>query len=109
MNQEKVTALKKAIFKDVNSSDIIPETKHRTNGDAVDVLLVKSDKLISEYQGRIYVPKKEDAFDGNGDLRIDRMLEFISEPYREYMEAPESFKSKYPAFYELMKETLEDE
>ena len=54
-------------------------------------------------------PKKEDAFDGKGDLRIDRMLEFISEPYREYMEAPESFKSKYPAFYELMKEALEDE
>ena len=108
LDLEKVNELKKELFKDIDFSDIIPRTMHKTGGEPVEVFLVKNEKLVSEYQGRIYINNPKDSFNENGELQIDRLLEFISEPYKEYMEDPKSFKTRYPAFYELLKEVVEN-
>lgn len=108
MDKKKVNELKKELFKNSEFSDIIAKTMHKTNDDPVDVFIVKNEKLVSEYQGRIYVADLDSAFDKNGEIRVDRLLEFISEPYREYMENPKSFKEKYPDFYELLKGVFEN-
>lgn len=108
LDLEKVNELKKELFKDTDFSDIIPRTMHKTGGDPVEVFLAKNEKLVSEYQGRIYIDNPKDAFNKNGELHIDRLLEFISEPYKEYMEDPDIFKTRYPAFYELLKEVVEN-
>lgn len=60
-------------------------------------------------QRRIYVKHLSEAFDADGMLRYDKLLEFVSEPYRKYKENPDIFKRKYPDFYELIKEAVEDE
>lgn len=109
LDAEKVMKLKKEVFKETELSDIIAKTMYETNGNPVSVLIVRNEKLVSEYQGRIYVEKFEDAFDEFGELRLDKMLEFVSEPYRAYMEEPETFKEKYASFYALLKEVVENE
>ena len=109
LDVEKVSELKEKLFKDAVFSDIIIKTMHKTNGEPVTVIIVKNDSLVSEYQGRIYVDNIEDAFDRDGKLRTDRLLEFASEPYRAYMEDPEGFKEKHADYYALLKGVIEDE
>ena len=109
LDAEKVSGMKEKLFKYTSISDIIIKTMHKTNGEAVTVIIVKNDSLVSEYQGRIYVENIEDAFDDEGKLRTDRLLEFASEPYRAYMEDPEGFKEKHADFYAMLEGVVEDE
>ena len=109
LSKEKVSKLKEKIFDKTTFDDIIFKTMYQADGTPVDVLIVKNDKLVSEYQGRIYVKHLSEAFDADGMLRYDKLLEFVSEPYRKYKENPDIFKRKYPDFYELIKEAVEDE
>lgn len=48
-----------------------------------------------------------EAFDNDGNLKIDMLLEFMSEPYREYMENPERLKKEYEHFYALIERVVE--
>ena len=70
------------------------------------VLLVKTDKFISDYQGRIYVDTPSQAFDKNGNIRTERMLEFVSEMFREYLENPMNLAENHPEYYALIEEAL---
>lgn len=107
-DKKEVDQLKKGIFSEAKYSDIIIKTMHQTNGDPVDVFLVKSDALLSEYQGRIYVENPTEAFDENGYLKTDLLLEFVSEIYREYMENPEKLKESHVKFYDFIERTVKD-
>ena len=70
------------------------------------VLLVKTDKFISDYQGRIYVDTPSQAFDKNGNIRTERMLEVVSEMFREYLENPMNLAENHPEYYALIEEAL---
>ena len=106
LEQKEIEKLKEDIFKDTDISDIIIETMYKTNGDPVDVLLVKNDQLVSEYQGRLYVDNPTEAFDDDGNLMMDKLFEFMSEPYREYMENPERLKKEHELFYSLIERAV---
>ena len=108
VDEKKENELKKELFKNTTFSDIMTRTMHRTGGEPIVVFLVKNENLVSDYQGRIYIDNPNDAFNAKDELQINRLLEFISEPYREYMENPKSFKARYPAFYELLKDVIEN-
>ncbi|MEE0740783.1 MAG: phage minor capsid protein [Emergencia sp.] len=106
IDRTKVEQLKEKMFKDTTMADIIQETMYDTGGNPVEVLLVKNDNLISEYQGRIYIDDMKYALDKSGKLRTDRLLEFVSESYREYMEHGEKLKQMNRELYDLIEETI---
>lgn len=57
----------------------------------------------------MYVEKVEDAFDYDLKLRYDKLKEFVSEAFREYIENPEGFKEKHPDIYNMIHEVVSDE
>ena len=72
-----------------------------------DIFLLDCPNLISEYQGRIYTDYIMDAFDEEGNFKDTLLWEFISEPFREYMEEPERLKKKSVELYNLIKGAVE--
>ena len=61
--------------------------------------------LINLYQGRIYkIKRAEDAFDKDGNLKIELLQEFFSVPYPEFVYKPKKLKKEHPEWYNLFKE-----
>lgn len=71
------------------------------------IYIVKSDKFVSGYQGRVYVDTHNDAFYEKGNLKSGLLWEFCSGLFRFYFEAPDELKTKCPEMYELIKEIIE--
>ena len=108
IDKKELDILKEKMFKDVKQKDVYPAYRHDNNGKKRLVFFVKSDNLISEYQGRIYIRSAREAFDG-GRLRTELMLEMISEGYRVYMENPELLKKKNKELYKLIERAIKDD
>lgn len=108
LDKKEVEQIKKEIFTNAVFYAIITQTMYKTNGDPVEVFLVSSDLLVSEYQGRMYIKKIDEAYHGE-NLKIERLYEFISEPYREYMVNPENLKKNHRIFYDLFERNLRSE
>lgn len=72
------------------------------SGQEHNVIYLQSDRFVSDYQGRVYVDEAADAFDDNGNVRIDKMQEFISEIFREYWKDSENLNRYYPEHYSLI-------
>ena len=103
----KVAKVRKSIIGEPDFTNIMTDVLYDASGNPHDVFLLNSDKLVSEYQGRIYTDSIFDAFDENGDFRDDLLWEFISEPFRLYIENPENLKSQNEELYNLIKEVVE--
>lgn len=101
LSKSEVAKIKKQYFKDIDYSDVFKD-----NWSGQDIILIRSSKLISEYQGRIYVKSIADAFDKNGKLKTEHLLEFISEPYSLYIREPEVLKKKDPKLFKLIDEAV---
>lgn len=106
INREKVDILLREIVSNVTYSDIEIQPFYDNNNNIIEAVILKSDRFISNYQGRIYVSDIIDAFDENGNIRIEYMLEYVSEGYREYMMNPGNLMNKDPELYQLIKETI---
>ena len=107
INREKVDILLREIVSDVKISDLEEAIFYDNEYNEVKVILIKSDRFISEYQGRIYVKELKDAFDDCGNIKIEYMLEYVSEGYREYMMNPSNLMKNDPKLYQLIKEVVE--
>ncbi len=79
-----VRAYKEYLVEGLGLVDIKQETYHDNLGNPVEVYLLKSDKLISEYQGMLYVEDPAHALRSDGTINIDCLGEAISEPFRLY-------------------------
>ena len=79
-----VKAYKEYLVEGLGIGDIRKEIYHDNVGNPVEVYLLKSDKLVSEYQGMLYVENLRDALNENGTINIDCLGEVISEPFRLY-------------------------
>ena len=73
------------------------------------IFVIAKDNFVSEYQGRLYVDDIMEAFDNNGKLNTDRMLEIVSEGYREYMENPENLKAKDAELFGMIEKVIKDD
>lgn len=102
----KVSELKKKWFSNVSSRNIRSELYEDTEHHEIKIFVLKSEHLVSEYQGRIYAETMEEAFDADGRFKDELMLEFISEPFREYMEKPEDLRRKSPELYQMIREVV---
>lgn len=102
-----VALLRKQMVRDISPNDIIEKIMYDASNNEHKVYIIKSNKFVSEYQGRIYATDWDEIYDENWNIRDELLWEFISEPFREYIENPNYLKDKYSEFYELIKEILE--
>ncbi len=107
MNSEKVETLKRDILGEIDVYDIRSAIYVNLIGKETRIYFLENKKFVSEYQGRIYVDEPLQAFYADGSFKYNRMLEFISEPFREYMENRESLKVICPEAYKVIKEAVE--
>ncbi len=107
MDSEKIRKIKKQILKNVSPLDFVNETYYNANGDPIEIFLIKSDKFVSDYQGRVYINDWSELLDENMEIKQELLAEFISEPFREYVQNPERLKTGFPDLYEMIKEAVE--
>lgn len=68
------------------NQNIHPETFYGSGGEEMEMFVVDIPGLINLYQGRIYkIKRAEDAFDKDGNLKIELLQEFFSVPYPEFV------------------------
>ena len=106
MDPDKITQIRKKIIGEVDIWDIKTETYYDNEGNPVDIFLLENDRFVSQYQGRIYADTIWDAFDNDGNFRDELMMEFVSEPFREYIADPEVVKGKCRELYDLIEEAV---
>lgn len=107
LNSDIVSAIRRDTIGDVGICDIKATTYYDSDGNPKDIFCIENEKLISEYQGRIYVDNIFDAFDGDGKFRDDLLWEFISEAFREYIENPVNLSTHSQKIFDLIKEGVE--
>lgn len=107
LDEVKAENVKMKIIGDVDIWSLTTSTYYDNENNAVEVVLLECNKLVSEYQGRVYCDTIWDAFDENGTFRSDLLWEMYSEPFRLYCESPNVLKEKCPDMYELIMEAVE--
>lgn len=106
LSAERVETLKEK-FLEADLRDIESEIYYDAAGNEREIFLLKDKRLVSEYQGRIYVNDWAEILDENWKIRSEVLQEFASEPFREYIQNREVLEKKFPEFYELIKEAVE--
>ncbi len=84
MSRNEVEEYKRYLVEHVSPVDVYPEKYYNDAGYEIQVMIVHGSRFVSEYQGRIYVNRWEDAFHPDGSIKTELMLETISEPFRLY-------------------------
>lgn len=107
MDQKVVEEYKNYLVEGLSLADMSIESYKNSAGEKQDILIVKGERFVSEYQGRIYVDKIEDAFNADGTIKTEYLLEAISEPFRMYCNENDSLKENEKA-YDLIKEAVEN-
>ena len=105
--KDEVEALKQKYFQDVSMEDIYKRRYVYSDGvTGEEIVLVRNAHLAEAYQGRIYVGHVGDAFDENRNLRMEKLLEFLSVPISWYFTQPDKLLKKDPEMYRLIKRYL---
>ncbi|MEG0687180.1 MAG: minor capsid protein [Hungatella sp.] len=103
LDSSKVEVLKRRILENVSPLDFVNETYYNAAGEPVEIFLIKSEQFVSEYQGRVYINEWSELLDDDMRVKPELVAEFVSEPFREYVENPERLQHEFPEFYELIK------
>lgn len=104
---EKADAVKQEFLNNVPPNNIVKDIYYDAQKNPVEIMLLKDDRFVSEYQGRLYTDDWSEIYDENWKLRGELLQEFISEPFREYILNLEQLKNDFPDFYKLVKEAVE--
>lgn len=104
--EETVKELRKKMVQNVKAGQLRKEIYCDKAGNEIEITILKNEDLISEYQGRVYAESFESAFDDNGAFKDELLLEFVSEPFREYVENPEELLRKSLELYNMIKEAV---
>lgn len=107
MDKDSVSKLRRRLVEGISINDILRRTMYDSSGKEHEVFIIKSDAFVSEYQGRMYADDWDEIYDENWRIRDEKLWEFISEPFREYIQNPKALKAKYPEFYNFVKEAVE--
>lgn len=106
LDSDKISRIKRKIIGEVDIWDIQTETFYDNEDCPVEIYLLKNNSFVSEYQGRIYADTIWDAFDDEGNFLDELMMEFISEPFREFIFNPEGLRCKSKELYDLIQEAV---
>lgn len=102
VDQSARDSLLRKIAADITLDNVKQDVFVDASGAEYDVIYLKSNKFVSNYQGRVYVEDSADIFDDDGNVRIDKMQEFVSEAFREYWKDSDNLSKKYPEQYSLI-------
>lgn len=104
---EDVRSMKRRYMQNVSMFDVGSEMYAYSDGITQQkIVLISSDRFIEAYQGRIYVDIPADAFDANGNVRVDEMLEFLSVPISVYFTDPVLLQEKDLEMYEFIRSRI---
>lgn len=106
LNVEKVEKLKEELLKNVPTGNITQEVFYDASGKPKEIFMLKHSKFVSEYQGRLYVNDWSEIYDENWNVKSEIAQEFVSEPFREYIENTERLKNEFSEFYDLIEEAM---
>ena len=84
MSRDDVDRYKRYLVENVSFIDVYAEKYYNDAGDEIEIMVVHGSRFVSEYQGRIYANSVDDAFNPDGSIKTELMLETISEPFRLY-------------------------
>lgn len=84
MSRDDVDRYKRYLVENVSFIDVYAEKYYNDAGDEIEIMVVHGSRFVSEYQGRIYANSVDDAFNPDGSIKMELMLETISEPFRLY-------------------------
>ena len=101
-----IDALKRSRFKNASPWDVHNRVYNKTAGGKQKIFILDDPTLVDEYQGRLYVNSRTEAFDQNGNLRVDKMREFVSVPYQLYMKNPAELKRKDPQLFKIIERAV---
>ena len=105
MDAKEVEGYKKSLVEGLSINDISLEIYENNSGEEFGIYIVKGEKFVSEYQGRIYADSIQDAINEDGSIRIDLMEETISEPFRIFQNNPEELK-KYEDIFSMIERAV---
>lgn len=85
MKKSDVDAYKKYLTQGLTIKNVKQKTYYNSVGNPVNIFVLDGANFETEYQSRLYISKISDAFDSNGNINTDAMLECVSEVFRKYM------------------------
>ena len=106
LDKNKIEQLKAGFVAGVPFNNIVQEVYYDAGGNPVEIFLLKDNRFVSDYQGRLYVSDWSEIYDQNWNVRTEILKEFMSEPFREYIENPKRMEIEFPEFYQMIKEAL---
>lgn len=105
-DKDKVGFVKRQCVKGLSKQDLERVTAKDSSGNEEEIICVRSEKLISLYQGKVYVDDIPDALNPDGSINTDLMKEIISVAVQEYSLRPNRMKRKNRDLYNLVDEVM---
>lgn len=105
-DKEKVDFVKNLCVKELSVGDIVILKARDSYENESEVYILKSDKLLNYYQGRLYISNPEEAIRDDGTIDIDCMKEFVSVAVEKYFEDAEKIKKKNYEIFALVEGAL---
>ena len=106
-DKEKVDFVKSICVKGLSVNDItMVEAKDSSGMESEIIYILKSDKLLNGYQGKLYITDLQEAVLDDGTINIECMKEFVSVAVEKYFENPGAVKRKNYDMYALVEGAL---
>lgn len=101
-DKDKVDFVKRQCVKGLTVNDIVKKKGKDSSGNSSDIFIVKSDKLLDGYQGRLYINRPSEAILSDGTIDIECMGEFMSVAVQRYYENPKVVRKKNYDIFSLV-------
>ncbi len=105
-DKDKVDFVKRQCVKGLTVNDIMRRKGKDSSGNSAGVWILKSDKLLDDYQGRLYINYPLEAILPDGSIDIECMEEFISVAVQRYYENPVAVRKKNYDIFSLVEGAL---
>lgn len=105
-DKDKVDFVKRQCVKGLTAYDIVRRKGTDSSGDTSSVFIVKSSKLLDDYQGRLYINYLSEAFLPDGSIDIECMGEFMSVAIQKYCEDSRAVRKMNYDIFSLVEEVL---
>ena len=105
-DKDKVDFAKRQCIKGLSAQNIVKVMASDSSGNIEEIFCVKSEKLLSLYQGRLYVENICEALNPDDSINVDVMREVISVAVQEYCLRPKRMKAKNRDLYNLVDEVM---
>lgn len=101
-NDPQFLAIRDKGLENLSAADILEDEKNYSER----VFFLKSDKFVSEYQGRLYKNYGDNGIYDGKKVYLDGMREYFSEGVRVFYTDPRLLEKKDPDLYEYIKELM---